>query len=95
MATYILLTSLTDHGAETIKEHPERIKAVNTEMEAMGMQVRSQFAVLGPFDFVSIVEAPDLKTVLRASTELSSRGSVKVQTLPAIPIDEFIAIFKG
>jgi uncharacterized protein with GYD domain len=90
VATFILLSRLTDDGAQTIKEEPERIRAVNAELEKMGVRVVSQWAVLGPYDFVNVVEAPDNLTVARVSAELSSRGSVRIITLPAIPIDEFI-----
>jgi len=91
MATFILLSSLTDEGAQTIKTEPERIRAVNQELERMGVHVVSQWAVLGPYDFVNVVEAPDTLTVARVSAVLASRGSVRILTLPAIPIDEFIA----
>lgn len=91
MATYIMLSTLTEEGAETIKERPGRIKEVNKEIEALGVKVKAQYAVLGLYDFVNIVEAPDNETVARVSIELASRGSVKIQTLAAIPIDEFIA----
>ncbi|MFQ6001395.1 MAG: GYD domain-containing protein [Anaerolineae bacterium] len=90
MATYIMLSTLTDEGAKTIKERPRRIKEVNQEIEALGVKVVAQYAVLGLYDFVNIVEAPDNETVARVSIELGSRGSVKIQTLAAIPIDEFI-----
>jgi len=91
MATYIMLSTLTDEGAKTVKERPGRIKEVNQEIEALGVKVVAQYAVLGLYDFVNIVEAPDNETVARVSIELGSRGSVKIQTLAAIPIDEFIA----
>ena len=94
MATYILLSNLTDEGAETIKKNPARIKEVNKEIEAMGVTVRDQYATLGPFDFVNIVEAPDNETIARVSAELAARGSIRIQTLAAIPIDDFIATFK-
>jgi uncharacterized protein with GYD domain len=94
MPTYILLSQVTDEGAETIKSKPERIKEVNREIEALGVRVLHQYATLGSYDFVNIVEAPDNKTVARASAELASRGSIKIQTLAAIPIDEFIAGLK-
>ena len=94
MATYVLLSSVTDEGAKTIKERPERIKEVNKEVEAFGAKVVAQYATLGPYDFVNIVEAPDNKTIARISAELSSRGSVKIMTLAAVSIDEFIAGLK-
>jgi uncharacterized protein with GYD domain len=94
MATYIMLSSLTDEGAKTIKNNPARIKEVNKEIEALGVKVIAQYAVLGPYDFVNIVEAPDNETVARVSAELASRGSVKLTTMAAIPIDTFIARLK-
>jgi uncharacterized protein with GYD domain len=94
MATYIMLSNLTDEGAKTIKENPNRIKEVNQEIEALGVKVVSQYVTLGPYDFVNIVEAPDNETILQVSAELSSRGSVRLQTLAAISVDSFIAKFK-
>lgn len=90
MAKYILLSTLTDEGAKTIGQNPSRIREVNREIEAMGVRVLEQFAVLGPFDFVNIVEAPDNETVARVSIAMSSRGSVRIQTLAAMPMDDFI-----
>jgi uncharacterized protein with GYD domain len=90
MATYIMLSTLTDEGAKTIKNNPGRIKEVNAELQKLGVKVMVQYATLGPYDFVNIVEAPDNMTVARVSAELASRGSIKITTLPAIGIDEFI-----
>ncbi len=94
MPHYILLSNLTDEGWKTIKEKPERIKEVNKELEAFGVRVINQYAVLGPYDFVNIVEAPDNKTISRVSIELGSRGTIKIVSIPAFPIDEFIASMK-
>ncbi len=90
MALYIMLSSLTDEGAKTIKANPRRIKEVSAELSGMGLKVLAQYAVLGPFDFVNIVEAPDNETIARVSVELGSRGSIKIQTMPAVPVDDFI-----
>jgi uncharacterized protein with GYD domain len=91
VATFIMLTRLTDEGARTIRARPEHVKEVNREIEGMGARVVSQWAVLGPYDFVNVVEAPDTMSVIRISSELSSRGTVRIQTLAALPIDEFIS----
>lgn len=91
MATFVMLSTLTDEGAKTIKTNPERIREVNRELEQLGATVTAQYAVLGPYDFVSVVEARDLATITRVSAELASRGTIRITTLPAIPIDEFIA----
>lgn len=95
MATFILLSTLTDDGAQTIKDDPDRILAVNQELDRMGVHVVSQWAVLGQYDFVNIVEAPDTLTIARVSALLASRGSVRILTLPAIPVDDFIAGLKS
>jgi len=94
MPLYILLSTLTDEGWKTVKAKPHRIKEVSKEIEAFGAKVINQYAVLGPYDFVNIVEAPDNETIARVSVELGSRGTVQIKTLPAIPIDEFIATMK-
>jgi uncharacterized protein with GYD domain len=94
MAYYVILSTLTDDGRKTIKEHPERILEVNKELEKMGIKVREQYAVLGPYDFVNIVEAPNNEAVMKMSVELGSRGSVHLLTLPAIPVEDLIKKLK-
>ncbi|MFZ5995425.1 MAG: GYD domain-containing protein [Thermodesulfobacteriota bacterium] len=94
MGIYVMLSSLTGEGRETLKKHPERIKEVNKEVEAMGVKILAQYAVLGPYDFVNILEAPDNNTVTKVSVELGARGTMQGMTLAAIPIDEFIASLK-
>jgi uncharacterized protein with GYD domain len=94
MPTYILLTKLTAEGRKTIRERPNRIQEVDREMEEIGVKVISQHAVVGPYDFVNVVEAPDNETIVKASVELGSRGTVQIMSMPAIPIDEFIEAVK-
>jgi uncharacterized protein with GYD domain len=89
LGKYIMLSTLTDEGRKTIKMRPERIKEVNKEIEKMGVRVLEQYAVLGPYDFVNIVEAANNETISRVSIELGSRGTVKIMTLVAVPIDKF------
>ena len=94
MPTYILLSKLTDEGWKTVREKPERIKEVNKELEAMGVRVMHQYATLGQYDFVNIVEASDNKTIAQVSIEMGSRGTVQIMSIPAIPIDQFISAIK-
>jgi uncharacterized protein with GYD domain len=94
MPYYILLSSLTDEGWKTVREKPERIREVNKELQAYGVRVISQYAVLGPYDFVNIVEAADNETIAKMSIELGARGTIKIVSMVAIPIDEFIASVK-
>jgi uncharacterized protein with GYD domain len=94
MATYVLLSKLTEDGAETITGKPDRIREVNQELANLGVTVREQYALLGPYDFINIVDAPDNATIMRVSALLSARGSVQITTLPAVPLDDFIASLK-
>ncbi len=91
MAIYVMLTSLTDEGRKTIKESPARIKEVNEEVEAMGAKILAQYALLGPYDFVNILEAPDNKAVAKIALELSSRGTLHTMTMAAMTLDEYIS----
>lgn len=90
MSTYIMLSTLTDEGRKTLKERPERLHAVNKEVESMGARVLSQYAVLGGYDFVNVIEAPSNEVMARIAMELGSRGTIKVTTLPGMSIDEFV-----
>jgi len=85
-----MLTTLTDEGRKTIRENPERIKEVNKEMEAMGAKVLAQYAVLGPYDFVNIVEAPSNETVSKVSIALGARGTLQTMTMAATTLNDFI-----
>ena len=91
MPTFVLLSTLTPEGVQTVKNNPTRIREVNKEVEQLGAKVLEQWAVLGRFDFVNIVEAPDEQTIARVSLELGSRGTAKYESLVAIPVDDFIA----
>jgi uncharacterized protein with GYD domain len=94
MALYILLSTLTDEGRKTVKSKPERIKEVNKEIEGMGAKVLGQYAVLGMYDFVNVVEAPNNETMVKISVGLGARGTIQIMTLPAMPIDQFIKTLK-
>jgi uncharacterized protein with GYD domain len=94
MSTYILLSSLTDEGRKTVQKKPERIREVNREIEGMGAKVLGQYAVLGPYDFVSVVEAAGNETMAKISVALGSRGTIQIMTLPAMTIDQFIKTLK-
>ncbi len=91
MPTFIMLSTLGPDGAATLRDNPERLRAVNAEVEAMGVRVLHQWAVIGPYDFCNILEAPDEKVMAQVALALSARGTMKTLTLTAIPVDEFIA----
>ena len=88
MAIYVMLTTLTDEGRKTLKSNPQRIKEVNKEVEAMGAKILAQYALLGPYDFVNILEAPDIKAISKVAIELSARGTLHTMTMAAMTIDE-------
>ncbi len=91
MPTFVMLSTLTPEGVQTIKNNPARIQEVNKEIEQLGATVKAQWATLGQYDFVNIVEAPDETTMARVSLELGSRGTARYESLVAIPIDDFIS----
>jgi uncharacterized protein with GYD domain len=94
MAVYIMLTKLTSQGANTVNRDPGRIKEVNKDVEELGARVLAQYALLGEYDFLNILDAPDEKTIMRISLKLASRGSLTIRTMAATPIDDFIQAMK-
>ncbi len=90
MATYVMLTTLTEQGRKAIKENPQRIKEVNKEVEAMGVKLLAQYALLGPSDFLTVLEASDNKAVAKVAMELGSRGTLQTMTMAAMTLDEFV-----
>jgi len=90
MPEYVVLSKLTDEGRKTLKKKPERIMEVNKELEDMGVKVKQQYALLGNYDFLNIVEAPDNEAMMKMSVELGARGSIELLTLPALDIEAFV-----
>jgi uncharacterized protein with GYD domain len=90
MPIFILLSTLTQQGVQTLKSNPERLREVNKDVEELGCKVLHQWATLGEFDFVNIVEAPDIAAIAKVSVALSARGSTKIATLPALEVDDFL-----
>jgi uncharacterized protein with GYD domain len=94
MALYIMMTNLTDEGRKTVKSNPQRIKEVNKEVEAMGVKILAQYVVLGQYDFINILEAPNNETIAKVASELGSRGTLITNTLAALTLDNFINTLK-
>jgi len=94
MAIYLMLTTLTDEGRKTIKQKPERIKEVNTEVENMGVKILAQYALLGQYDFANILEAPNNEVMAKVAVELGSRGTLQTMTTAAMSLDDFINALK-
>jgi uncharacterized protein with GYD domain len=90
MPVFIMLTRLTSNGVKTLKDNPSRVQEVNREVEQLGVKVLNQWATLGEYDFVSVVEAPDERVMAKVSVELGSRGTTSNETMSAIPAEEFI-----
>ena len=90
MPTYLMLSILGPDGFATVRDQPARIREVNSEVEAMGARVVSQYALLGQYDFATVIEAPDEQAMIRITTTLAARGTLKTHTLSAIPIDDYI-----
>jgi uncharacterized protein with GYD domain len=90
MPVFVLLSTLSHQGVQTLKSNPDRLRQVNRDVEELGAKVLHQWATLGEVDFVNVVEAPDIETIARVSVALASRGSTRVETLPALEIDDFL-----
>lgn len=90
MPTYIMLSTLTHQGRQTLNSNPDRLRQVNSDVEELGAKVLHQWATLGPFDFVNVVEAPDALTVAKVSVVLGARGSAKLETYEAMPVDALL-----
>ena len=95
MPTYLMLTTLTEKGRQTLNANPGRLREVNRDVEELGAKVLHQWASLGTYDFVNIVEAPDDLTMANLSVKLGARGSVKFETLKLLPVDEFLATLEA
>jgi uncharacterized protein with GYD domain len=95
MGIYIMLTSLTDEGRKTLKERPERIIEVNKEVEAMGVKIIAQYALLGPYDFVNILEAPTDTAISKVAMEMGGRGTLRTMTMSAMSVDDFVKGMAG
>src|SRR3954447_6490425 len=90
MPIYILLSRVSQQGVQTLQSNPSRLQEVNRDVEELGAKVLHQWATLGEFDFVNVVEAPDTATIAKVSVALGARGSTRIQTLSALTIDEFV-----
>ena len=91
MPLYLMLTSLTEKGVQTLNSNPARLREVNRDVEELGAKVLHQWASLGEYDFVNVVDAPDDLTLAKLSVRLGARGSVKIESLPLIPVDELLS----
>ncbi len=95
MPTYVMLSRLTPEGIKTLSDNPDRITEVNEEVEGLGAHVVAQYSLLGQYDFVTVLEAPDVGTMARLSANLGRRGTAHYETLAAVPVEEFISSLKG
>lgn len=95
MPVYVLLSKLTAEGRQTVTRKPERLEQVNLEVRDFGCKILAQYALMGGYDFLTLLEAPDNETVIHLSVSLGSRGTVEITTLPALPVDEFLKTLRG
>ena len=94
MSVYLMLTTLTDAGRKAIQEDPDKLREINKEVEYMGVKILDQYALLGQYDFVNILEAPSNEAMAKLAIRLSARGTTQTLTLAAITIDDLIATLK-
>jgi len=94
MPVYVMLSSLTDEGRKTIRDNADRIREVNTEVESMGIKILAQYALLGPYDFLNVLDAPSDAAVSKMAIEIGGRGTLRTMTMSAMDIDGFVAGLK-
>lgn len=94
MAVYLMLTTLTGEGRRKMEEYPEWLKELNKEVEYLGVKIIAQYGLLGPYDFVNIIEAPSDEVAAKVAIHLSARGGLQTLTLTAIPLDSLISALK-
>jgi len=94
MAVYLMLTNLTDAGRKAMQEDPETLREVNKEVEHMGVKILDQYALLGQYDFVNILEAPSNEAIAKLAIRMSAKGTTQTMTLAAITLDDLIAALK-
>jgi uncharacterized protein with GYD domain len=95
MPTYLLLSTLTPEGRQTMHKNPSRLEEVNKEVAEFGCKIVAQYAVLGQYDFVTIIDAPDNETAAHLSLDLGSRGTINITTLPAMPVQQLVKKLGG
>jgi uncharacterized protein with GYD domain len=93
--TFVMLSTLGPDGFATLNENPHRLEAVNEEVEALGVKIIKQLVLLGEYDFLTIVEAPDNATMGRLATRLASRGTLKTRTIATIDVEDFVATLES
>jgi uncharacterized protein with GYD domain len=94
MASFLMLSTLGPEGMATLRQNPGRVMQVNSEVEAMGAKVVAQWALLGEYDFATVIDAPDEKTVVRVAVALGARGTLKTKTMVAVPVEQFVAFIE-
>ena len=95
VALYLMLTTLTEKGVQTLNSNPARVREVNRDVEELGAKILHQWASLGAYDFVNVVEAPDDLTIARVSVALGARGSSKIESLPLVSVDDLLTSLAG
>jgi len=95
MPTYVMLSTLGPDGWATVRDDPDRIAQVRAEVEAMGLTVKAQYALMGQYDFLNVIEAPDERTMAKAAVMLAARGTMRTHTYQAIDIEDFVQSLRG
>ena len=95
MPLYLMLTTLTEKGIQTLNSNPGRLREVNRDVEELGARILHQWVSLGEYDFVNIVEAPDDITLARLSLVMGARGSSRIESLPLVPVDDLLAALEN
>lgn len=95
MATYIMLFRYTAQGVQNVKDSPKRVTAARKAFKRLGAELKAFYAVMGQYDTMFILEAPDDETAGRAALTVSALGNVRTETMRAFTEDEFKKMVAG
>jgi uncharacterized protein with GYD domain len=95
MPKYLMLSTLNEQGLQTLRANPDRLREVNKDVEELGAKVIHQWFVLGPHDFVNIIEADDASVIAKVSIALGARGSVHTQSYEMLEVDDLINLLNS
>jgi len=88
--TYLALIKLTPEGREGLKDAQKYLDKVRSLVEQQKGELKTTFALMGPWDFVAIVKYPTVDAAFTAHARIATLDVIEVETFPVEEIDVFI-----
>jgi len=90
MFTYVGLIQLTQEGREALEKAPEYLEKFKHIIEEEGGKLEDTYAVMGPWDFLALVQYPDNAAAFRALAKIGKLEVIKTETFPVEKVDIFL-----